>query len=99
MGHRGKEEGGAVMRFLILIGLACVAIPSSAHGQKFPPVTEEGKKAANELIETCKQAGAIKEVADPKTKRSLFVVADAKGLKGVIQQHRQLLTPAAINAL
>ena len=49
--------------------------------QRLPPATEEGKKAALELMNASVKGGAIKVVKDPSTGSQRLVVADETKLK------------------
>jgi CHAT domain-containing protein/tetratricopeptide (TPR) repeat protein len=82
---------------MVVLCLLASAAPTPA--QQFPPLTEEGKKAAGELMATCEKAGAIKLVTEPRSKARRIVVADGAKLKEVAQQQRQKFTPAARDAL
>jgi hypothetical protein len=71
---------------MTLLCLLAFVVPAAA--QQLPPVTEQGKKAANELLFAFDKAGAIKRVKEPLTGQPRIVVADQAKLKEAVRQHR-----------
>src|SRR5205823_4172834 len=76
-----------------------LAVPRVVPGQELPKVTPDGMKAAAQLLEAGKKAGAIKAVKDRRTQTGLFVVADETKLRELVDQQKTQFTPAVRDAL
>src|SRR5258708_40072713 len=86
------------MRRLMVV-LCLLTYRAQAAAQEFPPVTEEGKKAATELLIAFDKAGAIKRVKEPRTGVQQIVVADETKLKETAREHRTKFTSSVRDAL
>src|SRR5438874_538521 len=79
----------------LLASLCVVALPLALPAQELPKATEEGKKAAVELLDACAKAGAIRVATDTRSGERRIVVADETKLKEAARQQLQKFTPAA----
>ncbi|MBI1914996.1 MAG: tetratricopeptide repeat protein [Planctomycetes bacterium] len=82
-----------------VIVLCLLAVPSVAPSQELPKVTEEGKKAANTLLNAFVKEGGLKVETDPKTKQQIILVREHKKLRELVKQRRDDFTPAVRDAL
>jgi CHAT domain-containing protein/tetratricopeptide (TPR) repeat protein len=83
----------------MLIVACLLTLPTALPAQELPKVTEEAKKAANDLLATALKAGALQVETDPRTKDKRLVVADERKLQEVAKQQRKQFTPALRDAL
>src|SRR5947209_3982831 len=82
-----------------LVVLCVVALPAVVRGQELPRVTPEASRAAQQLVDACKKAGALKIETDPRTRAIRTVVADETKLAAIIRQQARTFTPAMRDAL
>jgi CHAT domain-containing protein/tetratricopeptide (TPR) repeat protein len=79
----------------LLVSLCVPALPLALPAQELPKPTEEGMKAAKELLVAFGKAGALKVGKDPRTGALRTVVADEGKLKEAARKLREKFTPAA----
>src|SRR5947209_4765243 len=84
---------------MLLAGMVLLVVARPVVGQELPKASEEGKKAAGELLKKCLAAGAMEAVKDPRTNAERIVLADQQKLQEVVKQERNRLTPALRDAL
>src|SRR5262245_20183060 len=85
----------------LLCLLALLLLRMAVSAQELPKVTEEGRKALDQLLRKCVEEGGLKVVEDPrsKVKANVHVLADWTKLRGTVHRQRELLTPALRDAL